>query len=104
MSDDEINAAIALHLGWKGVVSYPDIGVMGFPPARNECDPVHLKSVMWTVDLNAMHDAEKTLNMQQWRIYLMHLPTFMQDVCHATAKEKAKSFLKTFGKWKGAQP
>ena len=104
MSDDEINAAIALHLGWNGVVSCPGIGVMGIPPAKNECDPVFLRNSMWTKDLNAMHEAEKSLNMQQWRIYLMHLASFMQDICHATAKEKAKAFLKTFGKWKGAQP
>lgn len=83
MSDDEINMAITEAIDadphWKC--------------AKDYCN-----------DLNAMHLAEKTLNMQQWRIYLMHLASFMQDICHATAKEKAKAFLRTLGKWKEAQP
>ena len=103
MSDDEINAAIALHLGWKGVVSYPDIGVMGFPPARNECDPVHLKSVMWTVDLNAMHEAEKVLCVEQIAMYFWRLcdASKKDNPFMATARQRAEAFLRALGKWKG---
>jgi len=101
MSDDEINAAIAEACGWTDFVVHPEFGLMGIPP-----DTHGLRTAVdwYTVDLNAMHEAEKALNMQQWRIYLMHLASFMQDICHATAKEKAKAYLKALGKWKEAQP
>ena len=97
MSDDEINMAMADAMGWRkedGVYVWTANGI------DCTCDE------LWDCanDLNAMHLAEKVLNMQQWRIYLMHLTVFLQDACHATAKEKAKAFLKTFGKWKKAQP
>lgn len=29
MTDEQINEAIALHLGWRGIVSDPSLGVMG---------------------------------------------------------------------------
>lgn len=106
MTDEQINIEIAQHLGWRAIAFSYGIGVIGIPPARNECDPVHLKSVMWTADLNAMHEAEKVLTKAQWGDFVEHLTTDFysvsdawKDACHATARQRAEAFLRTLGKW-----
>ena len=51
-------------------------------------------------DLNAMHEAEKVLNKEQWVAYgreLSRLNVF--PMVHATAKQRAEAFLRTLGKW-----
>lgn len=82
MSDQEINGAIAEACGWKDF----------------DCN-----------DLNAMHEAEKTLLTQcgndpqddLWIDYLANLlhaaPLCLRE--HATARQRAEAFLKTIGKW-----
>jgi hypothetical protein len=66
-------------------------------------------------DLNAMHDAEKTLDFEQSELFEDELcdVTFKDNdglenplpcrfsVCHATAAQRAEAFLKTIGKWEG---
>lgn len=107
MTEEQINAAIAKHLGWTGVVSYPDIGVMGLPPARNECDIRYLKTAMWTQDLNAMHEAESTLNDTNMFVMAHHIERLVsvhgQHYFHATARQRAEAFLRTLGKWEEVQ-
>jgi hypothetical protein len=52
-------------------------------------------------DLNAMHEAEKVLNSEQWVAYgkeLSRLGVF--PMVHANAKERTEAFLRTFEKWK----
>lgn len=114
MTDEQINIEIAQHLGWRAIAFNEGIGVIGIPPARNECDPVHLKSVMWTADLNEMHEAESTLP------YNMHGPEFTElllkivsrdhdPACvfsrgsfahvHANARQRAEAFLRVLKKW-----
>ena len=51
-------------------------------------------------DLNAMHEAEKVLNKEQWVAYgreLSRLNVF--PMVHATAAQRAEAFLRTLGKW-----
>ena len=58
-------------------------------------------------DLNAMHEAEKTLSQKDKREYAYQLnggyytsgldDTF--DIVHATAAQRAEAFLRTIGKW-----
>ena len=51
-------------------------------------------------DLNAMHEAEKMLNKEQWVAYgreLSRLNVF--PMVHATAAQRAEAFLRTLGKW-----
>jgi len=58
-------------------------------------------------DLNAMHEAEKTLSQKDKREYAYQLnggyytsgldDTF--DIVHATAAQRAEAFLKTIDKW-----
>lgn len=99
MTNQQINAAIAKACGWE---KWPTGGIS----KRDQCGTLRLRSAIpdYCNDLNDMHEAEKVLNMQQWRIYLVHLANFLQDACHATAKEKARAFLRTLGKWEEAQP
>jgi len=78
------------------------------------------KKEIWTVpdylnDLNAMHEAEKTLNHEDRVLYVGHMyeiferegsgiefcdnPQVAATVIHATAAQRAESFLRTIGKW-----
>lgn len=53
--------------------------------------------------LNAMHDAERTLNEQAYRLFIGHLVCLLSPGCfsvHSTARQRAEAFLKTIGKWK----
>ncbi len=61
-------------------------------------------------DLNAMHEAVKTLNLNQWSDYMDTLYGIVQDphICptthqlewvEATAPQRAEAFLRTIGKW-----
>jgi hypothetical protein len=112
MTDEQINKAIALHLGWTGVVSDSVLGVMGIPPLRNECDIVHVHRAIWSKDLNAMHEAEKTLTKEQvreYQTYMYDMACEIDNTCgrwmpySATAAYRAEAFLKTLGKWEEAE-
>jgi hypothetical protein len=62
-------------------------------------------------DLNAMHEAEKALSDEQGSLY-RHILSLNSDgpratyltveraMCHATAQERAKAFLRTLNLWK----
>jgi len=63
-------------------------------------------------DLNAIHEAEKTLSFDQMHVTFIGLlqgitqrdwingdKSAMQTAVHATAKQRAEAFLKTIGKW-----
>ena len=55
-------------------------------------------------DLNAMHEAEKILNLHQQLRYQIELGGYMADndywsLCHSTAAQRAEAFLKTLGLW-----
>lgn len=60
-------------------------------------------------DLNAMHEAEKTLSQKDKREYAYQLnggyytsgldDTF--DIVHATAAQRAEAYLRAIGKWEG---
>ena len=64
-------------------------------------------------DLNAMHEAEKILALQQQSDYHCHILALMPEswhdctesrlwnYVHATAAQRAEAFLRTLGKWEG---
>ena len=102
MTDEQINAAIAEACGWgEECVLNTDgnrIWVTDFP--------------LYCTDLNAMHEAEKTLTKEQIREY----QCFMYDMAceisatqgrwmpySATARYRAEAFLRTLGKWEEVQ-
>lgn len=61
-------------------------------------------------DLNAIHEAEKTLKRHQWVEYKAHLDELIPEIddaaftlsriIHATAAQRSEAFLKTLGLWK----
>ena len=54
-------------------------------------------------DLNAVHEAEKKLDVNPWQQYINLLPDIIEDwrsPIHATARQRCEALLKTIGKWK----
>lgn len=90
MTDQEINEAIGIECGWVYYDGWHDD--KGREDLPDYCN-----------DLNAMHEAEKILfTMNNWEActYETALQTETTSwAWHATAKQRAKVFLKTIGKW-----
>lgn len=89
MTDQQINAAIAAHLGITRKTGIPDC----------------------SGDLNEMHEAEKTLKgYEQIHTYVWHLSNrkdwhtdFKLMEVHISARDRAEAFLRTLGKWEEVQ-
>ena len=111
MTDEQINAAIAEACGWMDVWRAPNasetacfVGTSAsgeFAPAPNYC-----------TDLNAMHEAEKTLTKEQvreYQCYMYDMACEINNTCgrwmpySATARYRAEALLKTLGKWEEVQ-
>lgn len=93
MTDEQINLAIAKACGIVG-----------------KSGEIYKTSGGWVVDcpqfctdLNAMHEAEKTLTSVQLLEYI----AFLFDACYeatvASARQRAKAFLRTLSKWEEVQ-
>ena len=119
MTDQQINEAIALALGWRyepRQLKVANIPIEdNFPwinPQNERCRGPHVPN--YCTDLNAMHEAEKTLHAtNDWRILRAYFkwisPEIHEDwaldgddwkLCHATARQRAEAFQRTIGKWK----
>jgi hypothetical protein len=114
MSEDEINRAIAEHLGWKFIPCHDD----GFGKATGERwldsdGDIGLTPPDYCRDLNAMHEAEKAAfgNSSAWAEFAFQLISVlnaygmseldgMTCLLQATARQRAEAFLRTVGKWK----
>ena len=93
MTAEQINDAIAESIQWKGSYHHrPD----------------------YCGDLNAMHEAEMCIPEDKQALYDSHLvaivgketglmPSLQFRCIHASAKRRAKAFLRTVGKWEEAQ-
>jgi hypothetical protein len=97
MTDEQINRAIAEACGWKeGVERYvQNLPLMKAPP--DYCN-----------DLNAMHEAEKTLTDDQFKWYTHWVEKLMPETkyrCYlcATASQRAEAFVRSLGKWEEVQ-
>jgi hypothetical protein len=102
MTDEQINATIAEACGWTDFVVHPEFGLMGMPS-----DTHGLRTAVdwYTVDLNAMHEAEAMLsnaNMYVMEVQLKYVLSTREFYFHATARQRAEAFLRTLGKWKEA--
>ena len=84
MNNQQINAAIAEACGWT---EHPDGYYDSIP---NYC-----------ADLNAMYEAEGTLNEDQLWQMAREIEKNWEDQWYfrATARQRAEAFLKTLGKW-----
>jgi len=130
MNADEINFAIAEHLGiptrekkWRFQYTYEGTkGISGGHGSKKEAsmqasiaarvycgpctDPEEYED--WAPipdfygDLNAMHEAEKTMSddlTDRFRQILMSAMLRFSDAISATAAQRAEAFLRTVGKW-----
>jgi hypothetical protein len=93
MTDEQINKAISRDI-WFCCLAIR--AALGFEVDHDE-SKIEIKN--YVDDLNLMHKAEKTLNCDQWDDYIDELAGSYQDVCHATARQRAEAFLRTLGKW-----
>lgn len=91
MTDEQINAAIAEACGIEPNTSRFNAGI------PNYC-----------TDLNAMHEAEKTLTKEHVREYQCYMYDMACEIqvtqgrwmpYSATARYRAEAFLRTLGKW-----
>ena len=82
MTDDQINAAIAAHLGITRKYGIPN----------------------FSGDLNEMHEAEKTIynHNNLWTAYYYQIGAGPFSL-HVTARKKAEAFLRIHGKWEEEQ-
>jgi hypothetical protein len=110
MTDNEQRIVIAEACGWREVVLLGG-QVLGFP-----CLDSYLSREVpdYLNDLNAMHEAEKTLNGNHQRIANYQdalirvvgitgfgpFGTIENWLLHATARQRTEAFLRTLGKWK----
>lgn len=111
MTDEQIRIAIAEALGYTHVRIIKDIegppdAVIGHHPTKPHSVP------NYPADLNAMHEAEKTLTENQWSKYVALLTgrdwicdrvitsDAAQQAIHATARQRATAFLRTLNLWK----
>ena len=106
MNTEQQRIAIAEACGWQFIPEYyhgkdqPPEFTTVTPDGRHLCGyyPDYLN------DLNAMHDAEKTLDYNQMNRYQnIELSRFMHTgttwICSATAAQRAEAFLKTLNLW-----
>ena len=93
MTDDQINQRIADVCGWdEDCVLNTDgdrIWVTKFP--------------LYCTDLNAMHEAEKSLPIKKILTYFKKLEKSSPYWFMAPARERAEAFLRTLGKWDKAE-
>ena len=82
MTNEQINAAIARALN---------------------ADEHWMISRDYCTDLNAMHDAEKTLKEMALHEYIAQLFDLCYEATIATAHQRAEAFLRTLGKWEEAK-
>jgi hypothetical protein len=107
MSEEEINIAIAEYRGWQ--ILEPEVHkAITYHWA---IEPDSSKSILpdYCNDLNAMHDAEKTLSRGQnyhqlygFGFYVNTLTQicYQQHILTATASQRAEAFVRTIDKWK----
>lgn len=109
MTPGEMDRAIAEHLGWEFIPCRDD----GFGRATGESwrDPdgdIGPFPPDYSTDLDAMHEAEKTLTDEDFE---QHYGPFLGAAAHArsrralicaTAAQRAEAFVRTIGKWRDA--
>jgi len=120
MTPDEINVAIAEHLGWTQVRVIPPHPrrksegptIAGNPPATSEDRSILVPDYCGSLD--AMHEPEESLvGTDRRTLYLDHLYAIVCDdgaqkwerewfTVAAKAAQRAEAFLRTIGKWRSA--
>ena len=106
MKPEEQRIAIAEVCGFYGK---PNWGLRGLTMQHFERSGFHTPVPDYLNDLNAMHEAEKTLRQAPQTFQpggighyseLLHKKLGAERKCFATASQRAEAFLRTIGKWK----
>ena len=108
MTKEQQRIAIAEACGWKNleIEDFSEYGVPCFMLMGSNHTGTRLMPPDYLNDLNAMHEAEKTLNQNLAAEYARILtsiawqseqPTFAPMT--ATAAQRAEAFLRTINKW-----
>lgn len=101
MTDEQINKAIAEACGWNDqpVVRTNKRGAVWVTESPDYCD-----------DLNAMHEAEKSIFPYYATVYSNKLAKVTgaemsddTDYFCATSRQRAEAFLRALGKWEEAK-
>jgi hypothetical protein len=112
MIDEQINIAIAEACGW---IECEYVEALGLCKGKHENVPPqyptgHSQLPDYCNDLNAMHEAEKSLNPSLAGCYARTLTSIAwqseQPVfapMSATARQRAEAFLRTIGKWEESE-
>ena len=108
MTDFEINKAIAEVCGWK--IHHMDRYLITDPKYPHSVQPIGTIP-NYCNDLNAMHEAEKSIQENKRVLYGIHLAWIcghtknvgLWHISTATAKNRAEAFLKTFEQWEEAK-
>ena len=96
MKPEAQRIAIAEACGWKPNPFERDMRGQMFPQSPPD----------YPNDLNAMHEAEKAMSVNDRNRYIDTLGTTYHDsweFCTATAAQRAEAFLRTIGKWEASQ-
>jgi hypothetical protein len=107
MTNEQINIVIAEACGYEWVSNGWGCRFLGSPTEKSFgpdtqsplCEDAYGGLPDYCNCLNAMHEAEKVLNKNQWVAYgreLSRLNVF--PMVHATARQRAEAFLRTLGK------
>jgi hypothetical protein len=112
MTNEQINIAIAKACGWEDVW-LPDRSGL---PVGTSPENIFGHIPRYCQDLNAMHEAEETLDLQKAGVFaeqlrvtvyrttrLPHVDSGSFAHVHTTARQRAEAFLRTIGKWEGAE-
>lgn len=111
MTDEQINTAIAKACGWINLHSHslnPTVWVGDEPLDDGRYLPF-TQVPDYCTDLNAMHEAEKTIFPFYATVYFNKLAKVTgsemsddTDYFCATARQRAEAFLRILGKWEKA--
>lgn len=102
MTDEQINQRIAEACGWKEVEPWLN-GDRCFEKSNTPCGYRIEDLPDYCNDLNAMHEAEKTMDEEQWHDYVEYVGGRWEQAMHATARQRAEAFLRALGKWEEVQ-
>jgi len=101
VTDEEINEAIALQLGWAKCACGDIRCGVWFPHGTSHPNEAELGVPSFCKDLNAMHEAENSLTTSQMTTMSQYLHRQLGMLWgFATVSQRAEAFLRTIGKWK----
>ena len=110
MTNQQMNVAIAEACGWTDIHDsgpWHNHKLWGYPPElQGQGGNAYKYMPDYCTDLNAMHEAEKTLTDDQREVfYPRNLGAWQRpfNVIYATARHRAEAFLYTLGKWEEVQ-